>query len=157
MWVLQITPLENSVWSASPIHVRTRLTDGLGVPSALCGRDWHPSSSIASPVVTDDISGAGVTISSPAASASTLSSTSEPPNSAMTASWILWPAALKLPMEMVGKACDVLTLGCTLLWRSRCKRQTMIAERVHIFGGRLPDLTLTHSSWIGTRTAFRAG
>ena len=84
MWLLQPTPLENTIWSASPIHIQTKLTDGPGVLSALCGWDWNSSSSIISPIVPDDISGSGVT--SPAASASTCSSTSEPPNSAMTSS-----------------------------------------------------------------------
>ena len=97
-----------------------------------CGWDWNSSSLITSPVVPDDISGSGVT--SPIALASTRSSTSEPPNSSMTASCILWLAARKLPMEMVGKPCEVLVLGCVfLLCRSRWKRQITIVERLHGF------------------------
>ena len=158
MWVLQTTSLENSIWSASPIHIRTRLTDGLGVFSALCGQDWNSSSSISSPIVPDDISGPGVTISSPAASAATLSSTSEPPNSAVTTSCILWLAALKLPMETVGKCWEALLLGCALtLCRPRWKRQMMIVERLHIFSTRLPDVTQTHLFWKGARTVTRLG
>ena len=132
MWLLQPTPLENTIWLASPVHIQTRLTDGPGILSALCDGDWNSSSSTISPIVSDDISGSGVT--SPTALASTHSSTSEPPNSAMTTLCILWLAAWKLPMEMVGKPCKVLVLGCAfLLWSSRWKRQMTIVERLHEF------------------------
>ena len=110
------------------------------IPAIRC-RDWTSSSSI----------------SSPAASASTLSSTGEPPNSAMTASCILWLAAWKLPMEMVGKPCEVLALGCAFLRRSRWKRQMMIVERLYIVNRCLQDLTLTHLFWKGDITAAREG
>ena len=129
----------------------------LGVLSVLCRWDWNSSSSIPSYVIPDGISGSGVTISSPAASASTLSTTSEPPNSAMTASWILWLAARKLPREMVGKPCDVLLSGCAFLWRLRWNRQMMIVEILHVFSKRLQAMTPTHLFWIGARTASRVG
>ena len=110
------------------------------IPEIRC-RDWTSSCSI----------------SSPAASASTLSSTGEPPNSAMTASCILWLAAWKLPMEMVGKPCEVLALGCAFLRRLGWKRQMMIVERLYMFNRCLQDLTLTHLFWKGDITAAREG
>ena len=121
----------NGIWSGSPIYIQTRLTDDPGILSALCGWDQNSSSSIPSPVVPDDISGSRVTF--PAVSASPHSSTSEPPNSAMTALCILWLAAQKLPMEMVGKACEELVLGCVLICRLRWKRQMTIVERLDGF------------------------
>ena len=134
--------LENSVWPGhGPDQIQRRLTinNYASVIPVLCRRGWVSFSSISFPVVPD-ISESSSSID---ASASTFpSTTSEPPNSAITASCILWLAARKLPREMVGNPCEVLELGCVFLWRSRWKRHMMTAERLHMLSRHLLDLTL---------------
>ena len=142
MWVLQTTPLENSVWSGSPNQNTTNEDPPMTYTYAilvLCrlGRASASSisaSSISSLVVPDDIPRSRFTIVFPVAFASTLSSPSELPNPVVTTSCLLWPATLKLPMELVGKGLEELPLGCAMLfWRSRWKRQIMITARLHVF------------------------
>ena len=149
MWVLQITPSDQAV----PIKYDKDPPMTYASTPVLCCQGWASSSSITSPVVPDDILGSRVTIASPTASGATLSSTSEPPNSAMTALCILWLAARKLPMETVGNSCEALLLGCAfLLCRLRWKRQMMIVERLHIISSHLHGLTPAYLFWIGART-----
>lgn len=98
------------------------------------GWDWFapraisssPVSSISEPEPACMTSSGNVTIPTGA-------SICESPNSAITASCMLWVTAWKLPTEIVGKPWDALLSGCAFcLWRSRWKRQMIIADKLHI-------------------------
>ena len=146
--------LENSVRSGGPNWIWRRLPDNyVSIIPVLCHRGWISSNSISFLVILD-ISGSASSVD---ASALTLSFTSEPPNSAMTASCVLWLAARKVPREMVGNPCKVLPLGCVFFWRLRWKRHMMMAERLQVFSRCVQGLTLTHMFWTGDRTGLSWG